>query len=76
MDLVQKRPARGNPWNSFHSPTHTPPRTNFPRWNFWPGKDLKHSSQEVPPRHVLEPRLLPLPPEFEPCRKMSLEEQQ
>ncbi len=51
-----------------HHP-HTPPRTNFPRWNFCPGKDLKHSFQVAPQRHVLEQRLLPLPPEFEPCLK-------
>ena len=66
-DLVQKRPARGNQWNSFHSPTPTPLRTNSQKWDFWLGKDLKHSSPEAPPRHVLEPRLLPLPPALEPC---------
>ncbi len=46
--MDQKPQARGNRWNSFHSPTPTPPRTNFPRWNFWPGKDLKHSFRMVP----------------------------
>ena len=66
-DLVQKRPARGNSGNSLHSTTPTPLRTNSQRWDFWPGKDLKHSFTEAPLRHVLEPRLLPLPPALDPC---------